>query len=66
MLTVCYLTLLIEFVTGAPVQHHIHQHPERHAEGEELDHLYWNATFEVGDEAPYAVVIDEKFTKTSL
>lgn len=44
------LTLIIEFEAGAPVQHHVHSHPESHAESEELDHLFWNATFEVGDE----------------
>ena len=68
MLTVCYQTLLIEIVAGDPVQHHVHQHPDGHAEGEGLDQLCWNATLEVGDEVEKAVAEGGEFeiTTTSL
>ena len=68
MLTVCYQTLLIEFVTGDTVQHHVDKHPDGHAEGEGLDHLYRNATLEVGHEVEKAVAEGGQFeiTTTSL
>ena len=50
-----HLALLVEIVAGDTVQHHVHQHPDGHAEGEGLDQLCWNATLEVGDEVHYEV-----------
>ena len=50
-----YLTFLVEIVAGDTVQHHVEKHPDGHTEGEGLDHLYRNATLEVGDEVEYEV-----------
>ena len=42
----------MEFVAGKAVQHHVDKHPKSDANGEDVIHLIWDATLEVGDEVP--------------
>lgn len=46
----------MEFVAGEAVQHHVDKHPEGNADGEDVAHLLWNATLEIGNEVPEVFV----------